>query len=103
MKQNHLFLFHFIRKKSGRRDSNSRMLAWEANALPLGYSRLNGLQRNFTTNFFRKKLIRIHLILFYPSKFRELSDRSLMGGYHLLFESEALPLHLHKNRQFFYN
>lgn len=24
---------------SGRRDSNSRMLAWEANALPLGHTR----------------------------------------------------------------
>ena len=28
-----------IKRASGRRDSNSRHLAWEANALPLNYSR----------------------------------------------------------------
>ena len=32
---------HSLRdKESGRRDSNSRHFAWEANALPLNYSRI---------------------------------------------------------------
>ena len=68
-----IFLFHrtvtlsvicpetavFLNKKSGRRDSNSRMLAWEANALPLGYSRIK-TQNSFSTTF---------LILPYPDIF----------------------------------
>ncbi len=29
-----------LNRKNGRRDSNSRMVAWEATALPLGYARL---------------------------------------------------------------
>ena len=29
-----------LNEKSGRRDSNSRMVAWEATALPLGYARM---------------------------------------------------------------
>ena len=29
-----------LNKESGRRDSNSRMVAWEATALPLGYARM---------------------------------------------------------------
>lgn len=37
----------FIYSKSGRRDSNPRMVAWEATALPLGYTRI--LVLNFTT------------------------------------------------------
>lgn len=36
-------------KMSGRRDSNSRMLAWEANALPLGDARLYD-EQNYTNN-----------------------------------------------------
>ena len=30
-----------VRRKSGRRDSNSRHPAWEASALPLSYARVN--------------------------------------------------------------
>lgn len=33
------FELDVLNRKSGRRDSNSRMVAWEATALPLGYAR----------------------------------------------------------------
>ena len=31
-------------RESGRRDSNSRHFAWEANALPLNYSRIRAIK-----------------------------------------------------------
>src|SRR5919108_6441709 len=36
------------RRESGRRDSNPRLSAWEADILPLNYSRL-GLQQSYST------------------------------------------------------
>ncbi len=33
----------YQKRVSGRRDSNSRHLAWEANALPLNYSRIESI------------------------------------------------------------
>ena len=35
-----VFKLDVLNTKSGRRDSNSRMVAWEATALPLGYARI---------------------------------------------------------------